>query len=164
MVPCHREYADPQTYARAIASSGPAYEAMQSIGEVEFYNDSKATNVAAAIASIRSVEGMLVLIAGGEGKGGDFSALAEPLENKLRAAVLIGSWRDDDFDPITIDSPSVKLRGPVYLPEKKVVTSPYDGALRVGGTMELSGVNEAFDKRRHKLLQPGHDVVKNLRC
>ena len=33
---------------------------------------------------------MLVLIAGGDGKGGDFEALAEPLENKLRAAVLIG--------------------------------------------------------------------------
>ena len=33
---------------------------------------------------------MLVLIAGGEGKGGDFSSLADPLENKLRAAVLIG--------------------------------------------------------------------------
>ena len=36
VVPCHREYADPQTYARAIASSGPAYEAIQNIGEEEF--------------------------------------------------------------------------------------------------------------------------------
>ena len=33
---------------------------------------------------------MLVLIAGGESKGDDFGALSEPLENKLRAAVLIG--------------------------------------------------------------------------
>jgi UDP-N-acetylmuramoylalanine--D-glutamate ligase len=57
---------------------------------VNYVNDSKATNVAAAIASIESIDGMLILIAGGEGKGGDFSALAEPLENKLRAAVLIG--------------------------------------------------------------------------
>jgi UDP-N-acetylmuramoylalanine--D-glutamate ligase len=57
---------------------------------VNYVNDSKATNVAAAIASIESIDGMLVLIAGGVGKGGDFSALAEPLENKLRAAVLIG--------------------------------------------------------------------------
>jgi len=60
------------------------------VSAVDYVNDSKATNVAAAVASIESVEGMLVLIAGGEGKGGDFSALAEPLENKLRAAVLIG--------------------------------------------------------------------------
>lgn len=60
------------------------------VSAVDYVNDSKATNVAAAIASIQSVDGMLVLIAGGEGKGGDFTALAEPLENKLRAAVLIG--------------------------------------------------------------------------
>jgi UDP-N-acetylmuramoylalanine--D-glutamate ligase len=60
------------------------------VAGVSYVNDSKATNVAAAIASIQSVDGMLVLIAGGEGKGGDFSALAGPLEDKLRAAVLIG--------------------------------------------------------------------------
>ena len=60
------------------------------VSTVNYVNDSKATNVAAAIASIQSVNGMIVLIAGGEGKGGDFGALAEPLENKLRAAVLIG--------------------------------------------------------------------------
>ncbi len=60
------------------------------ISAVDYINDSKATNVAAAIASINSVDGMLVLIAGGDGKGGEFSELSEPLEKKLRAAVLIG--------------------------------------------------------------------------
>ncbi len=60
------------------------------VSAVDYVDDSKATNVAAAVASIESVNGMLVLIAGGEGKGGDFTALAPPLENKLRAAVLIG--------------------------------------------------------------------------
>jgi len=57
---------------------------------VNYINDSKATNVAAAVASIGSIEGSLVLIAGGDGKGGDFSELAPALEGKLRAAVLIG--------------------------------------------------------------------------
>jgi len=60
-------------------------------GAVDFINDSKATNVAAAVASIESVNGMVVLVAGGEGKGGDFAGLATALENKLRAAVLIGT-------------------------------------------------------------------------
>ena len=59
-------------------------------GAVDYINDSKATNVAAAVASIGSVDGMLVLIAGGDGKGGDFRELAQALEGKLRAAVLIG--------------------------------------------------------------------------
>jgi UDP-N-acetylmuramoylalanine--D-glutamate ligase len=60
------------------------------IGAVDYINDSKATNVAAAVASIDSVEGMLVLVAGGDGKGGDFAELAEAVEGKLRGAVLIG--------------------------------------------------------------------------
>ena len=59
-------------------------------GAVDFINDSKATNVAAAVASIESVPGSIVLIAGGLGKDGDFSDLATALEGKLRAAVLIG--------------------------------------------------------------------------
>lgn len=61
------------------------------IGAVDYINDSKATNVAAAVASVNSVDGMMVIIAGGEGKGGDFSELAAALEGKLRAAVLIGA-------------------------------------------------------------------------
>jgi len=60
------------------------------IGAVNFINDSKATNVAAAVASIDSVDGMLVLLAGGVGKGADFADLAVAMDNKLRAAVLIG--------------------------------------------------------------------------
>ncbi len=72
------------------------------VSAVNYVNDSKATNVAAAIASIRSVDGMLVLIAGGVGKGADFSDLAEPLENKLRAAVLIG--RDAEAIEAALDT------------------------------------------------------------
>lgn len=60
------------------------------VAAVDYINDSKATNVAAAIASIESVDSMLVLIAGGDGKGGDFSPLGVAVEDKLRAAVLIG--------------------------------------------------------------------------
>ena len=60
------------------------------IAAVDYINDSKATNVAAALASIDSVNGMLVLVAGGDGKGGDFSELAAALDIKLRAAVLLG--------------------------------------------------------------------------
>lgn len=59
-------------------------------GAVDYIDDSKATNVAAAVAAIGSVAGNLVLIAGGDGKGGDFAPLATALEGKLRAAVLLG--------------------------------------------------------------------------
>jgi UDP-N-acetylmuramoylalanine--D-glutamate ligase len=60
------------------------------VGAVDYINDSKATNVAAAVASIDSVDSTLVLIAGGDSKGGEFDDLVAAVENKLRAAVLIG--------------------------------------------------------------------------
>ena len=63
---------------------------VERIAAVNYVNDSKATNVAAAVASIDSVDGMLVIIAGGVSKGAEYGELAAALENKLRAAVLIG--------------------------------------------------------------------------
>lgn len=66
---------------------------MQFIANVngaDFINDSKATNVGAAIASVESVPGLVVLIAGGQGKGGDFGMLAKTVCGKLRGAVLYG--------------------------------------------------------------------------
>jgi UDP-N-acetylmuramoylalanine--D-glutamate ligase len=75
---------------------------------VDYINDSKATNVAAAVASIQSVNNSLVLIAGGDGKGSDFSDLAAALEGKLRAAVLIG--RDAELIEAALDTVM-----PVYL-------------------------------------------------
>ena len=61
------------------------------VSAVDYINDSKATNVAAAVASIESVDSMLVLIAGGDGKGGEFSDLSAAVEDKLRGAILIGT-------------------------------------------------------------------------
>ena len=60
------------------------------VAAVDYINDSKATNVAAAVASIESIDSMLVLVAGGDGKGGNFGDLGVAVEGKLRGAVLIG--------------------------------------------------------------------------
>jgi UDP-N-acetylmuramoylalanine--D-glutamate ligase len=57
---------------------------------VEYINDSKATNTGAAVASVESIDTPLVLIGGGDSKGGDFALLATALQGKLRAAVVMG--------------------------------------------------------------------------
>ncbi|HHO59741.1 MAG TPA: UDP-N-acetylmuramoyl-L-alanine--D-glutamate ligase [Thiotrichales bacterium] len=57
---------------------------------VNWINDSKATNVGAAIAAIQGLPGKQVLIAGGEAKDADFSALAEVVKKHCRAVILIG--------------------------------------------------------------------------
>ncbi|MCX8517456.1 MAG: UDP-N-acetylmuramoyl-L-alanine--D-glutamate ligase, partial [Rhodoferax sp.] len=68
---------------------------VQSVGildGVEFFDDSKGTNVGATVAALRGLgaERKLVLILGGEGKGQDFSPLAEPVARSARAVLLIG--------------------------------------------------------------------------
>ncbi len=56
---------------------------------VDWYNDSKATNVGATLAAINGFDGKLVLIAGGQGKGADFTPL-KTVSDKLKAMVVMG--------------------------------------------------------------------------
>jgi len=67
------------------------------IGSVEYYDDSKGTNVGATVAALTGLgaEGKrLLVILGGDGKGQDFSPLVAPLASHARAVALIG--RDAD--------------------------------------------------------------------
>jgi UDP-N-acetylmuramoylalanine--D-glutamate ligase len=57
---------------------------------VRYIDDSKGTNVGATIAAVAGMAGPLVMIAGGEGKGQDFTPLSDAFRGKVRAAVLIG--------------------------------------------------------------------------
>jgi UDP-N-acetylmuramoylalanine--D-glutamate ligase len=57
---------------------------------VVFLDDSKGTNVGATVAALEGLAGPAVLIAGGDGKGQDFSPLAPAVKAKARAVVLIG--------------------------------------------------------------------------
>ncbi|WP_415895026.1 UDP-N-acetylmuramoyl-L-alanine--D-glutamate ligase [Neptuniibacter sp. PT34_22] len=63
---------------------------------IEYYNDSKGTNVGATVAALNglgktlSTDQRIVLIAGGVGKGAEFSELAEPMKQFARALIYIG--------------------------------------------------------------------------
>jgi len=62
------------------------------VHEVEYFDDSKGTNVGATVAALNGLgaDRKVVVILGGEGKGQDFTPLAQPVELFVRAAVLIG--------------------------------------------------------------------------
>lgn len=57
---------------------------------VRWYDDSKATNVGATVAALSGMPSQVVLIAGGQGKGQDFSPLGDAVKQHLRAAILLG--------------------------------------------------------------------------
>nr|WP_269819840.1 UDP-N-acetylmuramoyl-L-alanine--D-glutamate ligase [Pseudomonas viridiflava] len=67
---------------------------VRELNGVHYYNDSKATNVGAALAAIEGlgadIPGKLVLIAGGDGKGADFSGLRAAVAAHCRSVVLLG--------------------------------------------------------------------------
>lgn len=57
---------------------------------VRYVDDSKGTNVGATLAAVAGMPGSLLLIAGGQGKGQDFSALTAAFRGKVRHVVLLG--------------------------------------------------------------------------
>jgi len=57
---------------------------------VRYVDDSKGTNVGATLAAVAGMPGPLVMIAGGDGKGQDFTPLAQAFRGKVRHVVLIG--------------------------------------------------------------------------
>ncbi len=67
---------------------------LRKVQGVDWYNDSKATNVGAALAAIEGLgaehAGKLILIAGGDGKGADFSSLTAAITKYCRAVVVLG--------------------------------------------------------------------------
>jgi UDP-N-acetylmuramoylalanine--D-glutamate ligase len=67
-------------------------ESVAIVNGVEYFDDSKGTNVGATVAALQGLgaERKLVVILGGDGKGQDFTPLADPVARFARTAVLIG--------------------------------------------------------------------------
>ncbi len=65
-------------------------EKVAAFNGITFYDDSKGTNVGATVAALNGMTQSVVLIAGGDGKGQDFSPLAKAIAEHARAVVLIG--------------------------------------------------------------------------
>ena len=119
------------------------------IGNVAFYDDSKGTNVGATYAALQGLVGpndskKIVLIAGGDGKGQDFSPLAEIVEKNARAVVLIG--RDAAQIETVLSGTKVALMKAESL--EAAVKTAYDLA-KSGDAVLLSPACASFDMFRN---------------
>ncbi len=92
-------------------------EPVGTVNEVEFFDDSKGTNVGATVAALNGLgpERRLVVILGGDGKGQDFGPLAAPMVRYARAAVLIG--RDAPAIRAALQDTGIALHDCATLPE-----------------------------------------------
>jgi UDP-N-acetylmuramoylalanine--D-glutamate ligase len=105
---------------------------------VEWYDDSKGTNVGATIAALRGLGRKAVLILGGDGKGQDFAPLAEPVQQHASQVLLIGR-----------DAPLIEraLAGvPAVIPRERCASL------------------EAAVARAARLAQPGEAVLLSPAC
>ena len=69
-------------------------EFIGNIDNINFYDDSKATNPAAVISALESVKSPVVLILGGKDKGFNYDILIEPVKKHVKACILIGETAD----------------------------------------------------------------------
>jgi UDP-N-acetylmuramoylalanine--D-glutamate ligase len=87
----------PDTVQEAINGFEGLPHRLEFVGRVrgiEFYNDSKATNIDSAIRSIESFDRSLILIAGGRHKGSDYSPLVKAAEGRVKRAIFLGEAKD----------------------------------------------------------------------
>ncbi len=88
---------DPTVIQKSINSFKALPNRIEHVGElngVAFYNDSKATNVDAAVKAVSSFDQSLVLIAGGRHKGADYAPLVRASKANVKEAVFLGESKD----------------------------------------------------------------------
>jgi UDP-N-acetylmuramoylalanine--D-glutamate ligase len=111
---------------------------------VNFYDDSKGTNVGATCAALAGLPQKVVLIAGGDGKGQDFSPLKNPVARNARAVVLIG--RDGGAMGAALKGTAVPLLQASSMEE--AVQQAY-AAAKPGDAVLLSPACASFDMFRN---------------
>jgi len=129
------------------------------IDDVDYFDDSKGTNVGATCAALSGLSQKVVLIAGGDGKGQDFSPLKQPVADNARAVVLIG--RDAALIEAELLETGVALYHAADLPEAVNIARKLAQA---GDAVLLSPACASFDMFRNYVhrAEVFVDAVKRL--
>ena len=120
---------------------------VQRVAEIDgvlFYDDSKGTNVGATEAALSGMGRKVVLIAGGDGKGQDFSPLAKPVALHARAVVLLG--RDAGRLAAVLADTGVPL---IHARDMQEAVERAAAAARPGDAVLLSPACASFDMFRN---------------
>ena len=114
---------------------GHRCEAVRTLDGVVWLNDSKATNLHALKAALKSQNAPVVLIAGGKDKGLDYLPLRSMLKEKVRACVVFGQIADQLYDSFSPAAPTEKAADVADCVEKaRLLARPGDTVLFSPGT------------------------------
>jgi UDP-N-acetylmuramoylalanine--D-glutamate ligase len=115
-------------------------EYVRTLDGVDYYNDSKATNVDATLKAIEAFDGGLWVILGGSDKGADYYDLREPLKQRARAAILVGA---------AAEKMAAQLDGWVAIHHAGTIEQAIEyarGKARSGDTVLLAPACASFDQ------------------
>jgi UDP-N-acetylmuramoylalanine--D-glutamate ligase len=135
--------AEPTAIAKGVRSfAGVEHrlEFVAEVGGVRYYNDSKATNVDAALKALDSFPGRILILLGGKDKGSDYAALQRPLREKAILALLIGAAAEKIEKQIT-GSVAIEHAGTI---ERAVEIASH--AARRGDVVLLAPACASFDQ------------------
>ncbi len=114
-------------------------EKVLSLKGVDFYNDSKATNIDAALKSIMSFDKKIILILGGRDKGGDFSRLKKEIKKRVKKIIVLGEAREKIIKSLGHDTEIKKAES-----LKQAVEWGYENS-NPGDTVLLAPACTSFD-------------------
>jgi len=120
---------------------------------VDWYNDSKGTNVGSVLKSLAGLSSPVTLIAGGKDKGGDYAPLRPLLEEKVESLILIGE---------AAKRMATELSGACQIRFAATLASAVEQAHKVtapGGTVLLSPACSSFDMFQN-YQERGHQFVQ----
>ena len=144
---CHAVGVPPAPALDAVRRFKGLPHRVQEIAQIEgvaFYDDSKGTNVGATVAALEGLGRKVVLIAGGEGKGQDFSPLKDVVARHARAVVLLG--RDAPLIERTLSGSGVPL---VHADDMDQAVQYAFAAATRGDAVLLSPACASFDMYRN---------------
>ena len=134
-------------------------ERVANIDDIDYYDDSKGTNVGATCAALSGLPQKIVLIAGGDGKGQDFAPLADAVAANARAVVLIG--RDAGLIETALLQTNIPMYRAIDLPEAVSIAKKVAEA---GDAVLLSPACASFDMFKNYVhrAEVFVDAVKQL--
>lgn len=130
--------------ARDYVGEPHRMEFVRSIRGIDFFNDSKGTNVGATVAGLEGLGRQSVLIAGGVGKGQDFSPLVPIVAKHVKAVLLIGQDAPILFDTLSGTGVACEL-----VPDLKQAVAKAFGYAQEGDAVVLSPACASLDMFRN---------------
>ncbi|MGO3018178.1 MAG: UDP-N-acetylmuramoyl-L-alanine--D-glutamate ligase, partial [Anaerococcus sp.] len=142
--------------AKTFKSISHRLQYVKTINGVDFYNDSKATNVDSAIKAIESFNENIILIAGGYDKHVDFNPLIETFRKKAKAMILIGQTENTLADMCKKSSIEYFIENDMDHAIKKIFEIMKDG-----DTVLLSPASASWDAYK-SYAQRGNDFIEKI--